>query len=157
MAHAEARGYRRLSTSHGPDYVAVAYETDAQSPQRWEDEVTNDDMSARIASLKRDLEAIETEFGRSSADQVALKELKSTVDNIRLTVWAVLTAAQADDQTAANQVVARFRARRATELLWNVLRDVRNKALPIDSPELTTFTETIDKVVRQLKALGPTS
>jgi hypothetical protein len=119
--------------------------------------VTNDDMSARIASLKRDLEAIETEFGRSSADQGALKELKSTVDNIRLTVWAVLTAAQADDQTAANQVVARFRARRATELLWNVLRDVRTEALPIDSPELTTFTETVDKVVSQLEALGPTS
>lgn len=52
----------------------------------WEDEGTSDDTSARIASLKRDLEAIEVEFSRSSADQAALKELKSTVDNIRLSV-----------------------------------------------------------------------
>jgi hypothetical protein len=36
--------------------------------------------------LKRDLEANEVEFSRSSADQAALKELKSTVDNIRLSV-----------------------------------------------------------------------
>jgi len=52
----------------------------------WEDEGASDDTSARIASFKRDLEANEVEFSRSSADQAALKELKSTVDNIRLSV-----------------------------------------------------------------------
>lgn len=76
-------------------------ETDALPLPHWDDEVTRDDISARIASLKRDLEAIEAEFNRSSADQAALKELKSTVDNIRLSGWAVLTAAQANDKTAA--------------------------------------------------------
>lgn len=117
--------------------------------------MTSHDVSARIASLKSDLEAIEAEFGRSSADQAALQELKSTVDNIRLSVWAVLTAAQADDKTAARQVVAKFRIRRATELARNVLLDVRNEALPTNAPELGTFTATMDRVVTQLKALGP--
>jgi len=157
MAHADAFGYRRLSINFPSDYVAFAGEVRAQSPQRWEDDVANDDMSARIASLKSDLEDIEAAFEQSSADEASLKELKSTVDNIRLTVWAVLTAAQADDKTAANQVVARFRARRATELLWNVLRDVRSEALPIDSPELGTFRETIGGVVTRLEALDPTA
>jgi hypothetical protein len=112
-------------------------------------------MSARIASLKSDLEDIEAAFEQSSADEASLKELKSTVDNIRLSVWAVLTATQANDKTAARQVVARFRIRRATELARNVLLDVRNEALPIDAPELSTFTTTMDRVVTQLKALTP--
>ncbi len=155
MVHAGPFGHLWLPTGRGPNYVAATHGTDALPLQPWEDEVTSDDISARIASLKRDLEAIEVEFGRSSADQAALKELKSTVDNIRLSVWAVLTAAQANDKTAARQVVARFRIRRATELARNVLLDVRNEALPIDAPELATFTATMDRVVTQLKALGP--
>jgi hypothetical protein len=155
MAHADAFGYRRLSINYCQDYVAFACVVKAQSPQRLEDGVANDDMSARIASLKSDLEDIEAAFEQSSADEASLKELKSTVDNIRLSVWAVLTATQANDKTAARQVVARFRIRRATELARNVLLDVRNEALPIDAPELSTFTTTMDRVVTQLKALTP--
>jgi len=114
----------------------------------------SEDVRGRIASLKKDLEAIEAEFTKSDADQEDLKDLKAAVDNIRLSVWAVLTAAQANDRSAARQVIARFRVRRATELARAVLLDVREDALPKDAPELGTFTGTMDRVVTQLKSLS---
>ena len=114
----------------------------------------SENVSARIASLKRDLEAIEAEFTKSTAGLEDLKDIKSAIDNIRLSVWALLTAAQANDRSAARQVVARFRVRRATELARNVLIDIREDALPSNAPELGVFTATLDGVVGQLKSLG---
>ncbi len=119
--------------------------------------MTSGDVGSRIASLKSDLGAIEAELTRADASEESLKDLKSTVDSIRLSVWAVLTAAQADDQDAARKVIARFRVRRATELARNVLLDVGNESLPPDAPEVHTFTATMDQVLGQLKALGRAS
>ena len=114
--------------------------------------MTAQEVGQRIASLKGDLEEIEGQLAKADASDENLKDLKSAVDSIRLSVWAVLTAAQADDQAAAQEVIARFRVRRATELGRNVLVDLQNNAISADAPEIGNFTATMDQVLTQLRA-----
>lgn len=103
------------------------------------------DLSFRIRNLKGDLESIEAELAKGEAPPETLQDFKSAVDSIRLSVWAVLTAAQSTDYQQAKQVVARFRARRLAELCRNVLEDISKENIPADSPDL----EGLELVLRQ--------
>lgn len=94
------------------------------------------DLTFRIRNLKGDLESIEAELAKGEAAPETLQDFKSAVDSVRLSVWAVLTAAQSTDYQQAKIVVARFRTRRLAELCRNVLEDISKENIPADSPEL---------------------
>jgi len=104
------------------------------------------DLSFRIRNLKGDIESIEAELAKGETSAETLQDFKSTVDSVRLSVWAVLTAAQSTDYQQAKQVVARFRARRLAELCRNVLEDISKENIPADSPDL----EDLEVVLRQV-------
>ena len=59
------------------------------------------DLSFRIRNLKGDLESIEAELAKGEAPPETLQDFKSAVDSVRLSVWAVLTAAQSTDYQQA--------------------------------------------------------
>lgn len=68
-----------------------------------------------------------------------LPEFKSTVDDIRLRVWGLLTAASAEVPKAAAQ---RFRLRRAAELCRTLAHDLAAGQLEPGHPEWPEVQQT---------------
>lgn len=65
-------------------------------------------------------------------------DLKSAVDDLRNRIWALVTAAGAEDP---GQVLARFRARRAAEMLRATLRDLLEGRIGLERTELLALTD----------------
>ncbi|MBA2628328.1 MAG: hypothetical protein H0U85_09965 [Gemmatimonadales bacterium] len=72
-----------------------------------------------------------------------MEDFKRAVDDARMRVWAVLTAANTDDPKAFMQ---RFRLRRAIEICRGVAKDLTEGSVREDSSELAELR----RVVRQL-------
>jgi hypothetical protein len=80
--------------------------------------------------------------GRLEAGEVvpeSLPEFKSMVDEIRLRVWALLTAAGAD---APRATAERFRLRRAAEFCRSLASDLAADRLASDHPEWPEVEQT---------------
>lgn len=87
------------------------------------------DELSRMRTILLDLER------RLASGEVApegLPEFKSMVDEIRLRVWALLTAAGSDEPRA---VAERFRLRRAAELCRGLVQELASGAAEVGYPE----------------------
>jgi hypothetical protein len=94
------------------------------------------DELARMRIILQDLE------GRLEAGEVppeGLPEFKNTVDEIRLRVWALLTAAGAE---APRATAERFRLRRAAELCRALTQELAAGRLATDHPEWPEVQQT---------------
>lgn len=94
------------------------------------------DELERMRIILQDLE------GRLEAGEVppdGLPEFKSTVDEIRLRVWALLTAAGAE---APRETAERFRLRRAAEFCQALTRELGEGRLDTAHPEWPEVQQT---------------
>ena len=94
------------------------------------------DELARMRIILHDLE------GRLEAGEVlpeSLPEFKSTVDEIRLRVWALLAAAGAE---APRATAERFRLRRAADFCHALAQDLSAGHLGTDHPEWPEVQQT---------------
>ena len=94
------------------------------------------DELARMRIILHDLE------GRLEAGEVppeGLPEFKSTVDEIRLRVWALLTAAGAE---APRATAERFRLRRAADFCHALAHELTTGHLGADHPEWPELQQT---------------
>jgi hypothetical protein len=79
-------------------------------------------------------------------------DLKSAVDELRNRIWALVTAAGAEDPA---QVLARFRARRAAEMLRATLRDLVEGRIGLERAELRSLNEASrDLLAESSRAAG---
>lgn len=69
----------------------------------------------------------------------SLSDFKSTVDEIRLRVWALLTAVGAE---APRETAERFRLRRAAEFCQALTRELTEGRLGTDHPEWPEVQQT---------------
>lgn len=92
-----------------------------------------------LARMRRILHELE---GRLEAGEVppdGLPEFKSTVDEIRMRVWALLTAAGAE---APRATAERFRLRRAAEFCKLLSHELAAGQLGADHPEWPEVQQT---------------
>jgi hypothetical protein len=94
------------------------------------------DELARMRIILHDL-ARRLEAGEVPAE--GLPEFKSTVDEIRLRVWGLLTAVGAE---APRATAERFRLRRAAEFCHALAHDLRAGQLAADHPEWPEVQQT---------------
>ena len=94
------------------------------------------DELARMRIILQDLES-RLEAGEVPPD--GLPEFKSTVDEIRLRVWALLTAAGAE---APRETAERFRLRRAAEFCRGLAQELAAGHLGADHPEWPEVQQT---------------
>ena len=98
------------------------------------------DELTRMRIILHDLES------RLDAGEVlpeSLPEFKSTVDEIRLRVWALLTAAGAD---APRATAERFRLHRAVEFCRGLSADLAAGHLGVDHPEWSAVQQTANQL-----------
>lgn len=94
------------------------------------------DELARMRIILHDLER-RLEAGEVPPD--GLPEFKSTVDEIRLRVWGLLTAAGAE---APRETAERFRLRRAAEFCRGLAQDLAAGRLGTDHAEWSEVQQT---------------
>ncbi|HSM17897.1 MAG TPA: hypothetical protein VK845_13000 [Gemmatimonadales bacterium] len=101
------------------------------------------ELAQRVQDLKNALTSIETEVKGGKTRPEGLEDLKAVVDNVRLSLWAILSSAQADDYEA---FIGAFRLRRATDICQQVLADIRAGNMNGASPEFVEFKGTVEEL-----------
>jgi hypothetical protein len=100
-----------------------------------------------LASLRLKLQAIDAELAGGELPPEALADLKSAVDDVRLRVWAALSAA---DSTDGHGLLLRFRLRRAIEICTNVTNDLEEELLGAHQRELLQLRERAQVLVTRI-------
>lgn len=90
----------------------------------------------QVAPLGAMLDSLEAQAASGELATTGLEEFKGAMDDLRLRVWSLLTAASADDPHAFQ---ARFRTRRGTEMCRALSTDLRTGKLSSLQPELPTL------------------
>jgi len=85
-----------------------------------------------LGRLNIALQALETRATRGSMPVEELSEVKRSLDDLRLRVWALLKAPHDRDPATFEE---RFRVRRATELCVRLTADLRAGLLNSEHPE----------------------
>ena len=107
----------------------------------------SDSFSKEIANVRALLQSIDARFAAADVPRADIEEIKGAVDDMRLRIWASMTAASSDDPG----VLVRFRVRRAVDICRGVLGDLRAGKVEADLPELAQ----LGGLARELQAAIP--
>lgn len=95
-----------------------------------------DEVHLRIRELRRTLDVFDQRFGGSDDLSEGLRDLSLSVDHLRRSIWAVLTAGHEEDLPA---YLARVRVERARQSCEDVLADLTVETLTGDTPGINAF------------------
>jgi len=89
-------------------------------------------LTSQIAQLRSQLTLVDAQLAKSQAAPEGLEDLKTAVDNVRTSVWAVLSASRSQNYPG---FIARFRLRRCIDILKAVQNDLDTDASKTIHPE----------------------
>lgn len=107
-----------------------------------------------IATLSATLGTIEETLAKGQAPVEGLEDFKSALDDVRLRLWGLLSAAGGDDYRGFQE---RFRIRRATELSRGLGGDLRTGAISGRHRELAGLREAameLTQCIEQARLYG---
>lgn len=105
----------------------------------------------QMQQVKRALEEIERQLVRAQVPHPALADFKMAVDHTRMTLWALLSASESNQDEAAAAIVG-FRVKRATEMCRQIAAAMDTNQVTSGSPELQEFQlqlkQTLERIHR---------
>jgi len=110
-----------------------------------------ENISETMASIKSTLRSIEIQLTEGGFPSDGLADFKASIDDIRLRIWAVLTAGTAEEYEAFSR---RFRLRRAREICRAVNDDFGHNGVYLDPAELDDLREEARKLVAAIERAG---
>ncbi len=102
----------------------------------------------QVATLNATLAAIEGSLARGQAPVEGLEDFKSALDDVRLRLWGLLSAAGGDDYKGFQE---RFRIRRATEMSRGLGGDLRTGAVGGRHRELAGLREAAAELTQSIE------
>jgi hypothetical protein len=111
--------------------------------------MTAPDPDTTIRAIRATVQAIETKLSRGDLPGEGLDDLKAAIDDSRLRLWAVISAAGSSEPEA---VLLRFRLRRATEICRNVIADLEAGTLGQHQRELLELREAGREMTKRVDA-----
>jgi hypothetical protein len=99
-----------------------------------------------VPALRKELQAVEARLGRGDIPREGLEDVKSAVDEMRLRLWAVLSASGSGDPEGT---LVRFRLRRAVETCHAALRDMESDPLGAYQRELRELRDVAGRVAER--------
>ena len=108
-------------------------------------------FSEQISSLNRTLRAIEARIAGGEIPAEGLADFKSSVDDLRLRLWALLSAGSANDYRAFQE---RFRLRRTREICQGVAGELRAGTLSPRHEELPPLGDAANELAASIADLG---
>lgn len=102
----------------------------------------------QVTTLNATLSAIEERLARGLAPVEGLEDFKSALDDVRLRLWGLLSAAGGDDHKGFQE---RFRIRRATEMSRGLGGDLRTGTINGRHRELTGLREAAMELAQSIE------
>ena len=99
------------------------------------------------ADLRQALDAIESAIAEPAQAAVMLEDFKATLDGVRTTLMAILTAESPADYQA---FVRRFRLRRAAQVCQNVLFGVLDGSITPQTPGFDRLQAAVGETLSEL-------
>jgi hypothetical protein len=113
--------------------------------------MTTDSLAQQIAQLRSQLTAVDAQLARGSSVPAGLEDLKEAVDNMRTNVWAVLSASRSKEYP---EFIARFRLRRAIDILKQIAQDIDSGARRGALPEFAELQIQMQRVQESMARMG---
>jgi hypothetical protein len=104
-------------------------------------------LANEVASLHTTLQALESRVTSGEVPIEGLAEFKSSVDDLRLRLWGLMSAGTANDYRAFQE---RFRLRRTKEICEGVAGDLRAGTLSNRHDELRPLAEAAGDLARAI-------
>jgi hypothetical protein len=102
----------------------------------------------QVANLNATLSAIEERLVRGQQPVQDLEDFKSALDDVRLRLWGLLSAAGGDDYKGFQE---RFRIRRATEMSRGLGGDLRTGIISGRHRELAGLKEAANELAQSIE------
>ena len=116
--------------------------------------MTQENLAQQIALLRAQLTAVDGQLAKSGGSVDGLEDLKDAVDNLRTSVWAVLSASRSANYPG---FIARFRARRGIDILKAIAHDIETEgelALHPEHVEMQVLMKQLNNRIGHLQARG---
>lgn len=104
-------------------------------------------LASQVNSIRLTLQAVEAQVGSGRIQKGALDDLKSTVDEIRLRIWAIMSAAAEGSDGLALQ---RFRLRRAIEFCDSLNQEFEAGTMSARHKECAVLMAVLGKLTTSL-------
>ncbi len=108
------------------------------------------ELSQEVLALRRALDNFEAKCGDDDVPPGALEDFKVTVDSIRTSVLAMLTA---DDPAEYRNFIRNYRLRRAAVVCQSVFSGLIDGTIDRRTPGFGRLQSTVDETLEQLEAL----
>ncbi len=105
--------------------------------------MTDDTLSQQVAQLRSQLTTVDAQLAKSGSNAEGLEDLKAAVDNLRTSVWAVLSASRSSNYPG---FITRFRLRRAIDILRQVLADIETDGGKVAHPEYSELQILMEQI-----------
>ena len=109
-------------------------------------------LASQVNSIRLTLQAVESQVGSGKIQKGALDDLKSAVDEIRLRIWAIMSAAAEGSDGLALQ---RFRLRRAIEFCDSLNEEFENGSISARHRECAILASVLTKLSTNLAKGNP--
>ncbi len=110
--------------------------------------MTPGDVNQELQKMRAALQAIEQRMQAKSVPMSGVQDLKSGVDDLRLRLWAILSASNNPDPVST---LERFRLRRAIEILDALHVDILAGKLRTSHKEIGMLAERAERIVAALR------
>jgi hypothetical protein len=104
-------------------------------------------LANEVANLHSTLQALEARVASGEVPVEGLHEFKSSVDDLRLRLWGLMSAGTANDYRAFQE---RFRLRRTREICDGVAAELRAGTLSNRHEELRPLAEAAAELARAI-------
>lgn len=114
--------------------------------------MTDNTLKQQIEALRGQLSTVDAQLAKSGQNAEGLEDLKGAVDNLRTSVWAVLSASRTANYPG---FITRFRLRRSIDILKTILADLDSEGGRILHPEhseLQILMQQLNERVGRLRA-----
>jgi hypothetical protein len=111
-------------------------------------------LTDQITALRSQLTAIDAQLARSASAPEGLEDLKAVVDNLRTSVWAILSASRASNY---HVFIERFRLRRAIDILRTLVNEIEpgeGRMLHAEHSELQIIAQQLMERIGRLRQQG---
>jgi hypothetical protein len=109
--------------------------------------MADETLIQQIAQLRQQLTTVDQQLARSGGNAEGLEDLKAAVDNLRTSVWAVLSASRSANYPG---FITRFRLRRTIDILRQVMGDLEGASGQALHPEHSEMQILMQQLVERI-------
>jgi len=113
-----------------------------------------EELGQQIALLRNQLTSIDTQLVKSAGAPEGLEDLKRAVDNLRTSVWAILSASRSTNYPS---FIVRFRLRRGIDILRAIQADFDTEGgstLHAEHQEMQILLQQVHEKIGRLRSEG---